>query len=96
VPAESRLAVKPEVYDQYRTSGVSAAIAAFTAEAEQLGVPVAVLAQAWVLNVPGVSAIVVGPQRPAQVPASVAAAELTIAPGLHRRLGALFGGVTHP
>lgn len=90
VPAGSRLAVKPEVYDRYRTPEVSAAIEAFAREAAGVGLPVAVLAQAWVLNVPGVSAIVAGPQRPGHIPASVAAARLALDPELHERIGALF------
>ena len=89
-PAGSRLAVKPEVYDRYRTPEVSAAIDAFASEAAGLGVPVPVLAQAWVLNVPGVSAIVAGPQRPAHVPAGVAAARLALDPETHERIGSLF------
>jgi 1-deoxyxylulose-5-phosphate synthase len=90
VPTGSRLAVKPEVYDRYRTPEVSAAIAAFAREAEGLGVPVAALAQAWVMNVPGVSAIVAGPQRPGHIPASVAAARLALDPEQHERIGSLF------
>ena len=91
VPAGSRLAVKPEVYDRYRTPEASTAIAAFSKEAERLGVPVAVLAQAWVLNVPGVTGIVAGPQHPGHVPASVAAAQLALDPEVHERIGSLFG-----
>jgi aryl-alcohol dehydrogenase-like predicted oxidoreductase len=90
VPAGSRLAVKPEVYDQYRTPEMTAAIEAFTDEAAQLGVPVPVLAQAWVLNTPGVSGLVAGPQRPDQVAASAAAAQLRLDPETHTRIGSLF------
>ena len=89
-PAGSRLAVKPEVYDRYRTPEVRAAIDAFASEAAGLGVPVPVLAQAWVLNVPGVSAIVAGPQRPAHVPAGAAATRLALDPETHERIGSLF------
>jgi aryl-alcohol dehydrogenase-like predicted oxidoreductase len=91
VAARSRLAVKPEVYDRYRTPEVTAAIEAFAVEADRLAVPVAVLAQAWVLKVPGVSAIVAGPQRPGQVPASAEAAALVLDDEQHARLGELFG-----
>lgn len=95
VPASSRLAVKPEVYDQYRTPEMTTAIAAFGREAENLGVPAATLAQAWVLNVPGVSGLVAGPQRPGHIPASVAAARLTLDPGIHERIGSLFTAPAH-
>jgi aryl-alcohol dehydrogenase-like predicted oxidoreductase len=95
VPSGSRLAVKPEVYDQYRTPEMSAAISAFGREAEDLGVPVAALAQAWVLNVPGVSGLVAGPQRPGHIAASVAAARLTLDPETHARIGSLFAAPAH-
>jgi aryl-alcohol dehydrogenase-like predicted oxidoreductase len=90
VPAGSRLAVKPEVYDRYRTPAASRAIARFGASAGELGVPVAALAQAWVLAVPGVSGLVAGPQRPEHVAASVTAAEMVLAPRQQAELGELF------
>ncbi|MGH3626837.1 MAG: aldo/keto reductase [Sciscionella sp.] len=89
--AGSRLAVKPEVYDRYRAPEAITAIARFGAAAAESGVPVAVLAQAWVLATPGVSGLVAGPQRPEQVAGSVLAAGLPLDAGRHAQLAALFG-----
>ena len=89
----SRLAVKPEVYDRYRSPEVSAAVRAFEVDAARLGVPVQVLAQAWVLGVPGVSGLVAGPQQREHVPASVDACALRLDPDEHARIGRHFAAL---
>lgn len=54
--------------------------------AEQAGVPLVTLAVAWVLANPAVTAPIVGASRPEQLDASLAAADLDLAPDLRRRL----------
>ena len=62
------------------------AVEALLAVAEDVGVPLATLAVAWVLNQPGVTVPIVGASRPDQLDAVVAAVELDWSHGLAERL----------
>ena len=62
-PAGSRMTLRPEPYDGYDTPRVHDAIELLTEQAAALGVSPGGLALAWLLHVPEVSAIVVGPNR---------------------------------
>jgi len=72
-PAGSRMTLRPGPYEHLRTDAVYDALEAL----EQLGDP-ATLAFAWLLAQPDVTAVVVGPRRPAQLEPALAALEATI------------------
>jgi aryl-alcohol dehydrogenase-like predicted oxidoreductase len=77
-PAGSRMALRPQPYAHWEGERTFEAIAALSAHAERRGVALAVLALAWVLTDPRVSAIIVGPRRPEQLAPALAALELTL------------------
>lgn len=62
-PAGSRMTQRPEPYAGYRTDRVFDALEAFERQAAERGVSPAGLALAWLLAVPDVSAVVIGPNR---------------------------------
>jgi aryl-alcohol dehydrogenase-like predicted oxidoreductase len=82
VPAGSRMTMRPEPYEHLRTDRVYDALE----ELERRGDP-ATLALAWLLAQPAVTAVVVGPRRPAHLEPALAALECALDPG---ELGALF------
>lgn len=77
-PAGSRMTLRPGPYRDLETDETFAALEAFAAAAAARGVEPATLAVAWVLAQPGVTAVVVGPRRPEQLAAAVAAADLRL------------------
>jgi aryl-alcohol dehydrogenase-like predicted oxidoreductase len=62
-PPGSRMTLRPEPYAGYGTDETFDALEAFEREAAARGVSMAGLALAWVLAVPEVTAVVVGPSR---------------------------------
>lgn len=62
-PAGSRMTLRPEGSERYRTEATFDALEAFERHARERGVSMAALALAWLLHVPEVSAVVVGPSR---------------------------------
>jgi aryl-alcohol dehydrogenase-like predicted oxidoreductase len=67
-PAGSRMTQRPEPYERYRADPrVFGALEALEHEAAERGVSMAALALAWLLAVPGITAIVVGPGREAHL-----------------------------
>jgi aryl-alcohol dehydrogenase-like predicted oxidoreductase len=62
-PAGSRMTIRPEPYAPYRTDAVFDALEAMEALAVEHATTMVALAQAWVLAQPGVTAIVIGPNR---------------------------------
>ena len=66
-PAGSRMTLRPEPYAAYRTDDGFDALEAMEALAIDHGTTTAVLALAWVLAQPGVTAIVIGPNRVEQL-----------------------------
>ena len=62
-PAGSRMTLRPEPYLAYRTDRVFDALEAFERAATLRGISAAGLALAWVLAVPEVTAVVIGPSR---------------------------------
>ncbi len=62
-PAGSRMTLRPEGSEHYWSDATFDALEAFEAEAEARGVSMAGLAIAWLLHVPEVTAVVVGPSR---------------------------------
>ena len=62
-PEGSRMTQRPESYLEYSTDAVFSALEAFEREAFGRGVSMAGLAIAWLLGVPEITAVVVGPTR---------------------------------
>jgi aryl-alcohol dehydrogenase-like predicted oxidoreductase len=66
-PAGSRMTQRPEGYRRYESEAMFDALEAFEREATQRAVSMAGLALAWLLAVPEVTAVVVGPTRAEQL-----------------------------
>jgi len=60
-PERSRMTQRPESYTRYATDTVFGSLEAFEREARERGVSMAGLAFAWLLGIPEVTAVVVGP-----------------------------------
>jgi aryl-alcohol dehydrogenase-like predicted oxidoreductase len=89
-PPGSRMTVRPEGTEQYRTSATFDALEAFEREADERGVSMAALALAWVLHVPEATAVVVGPNTVEQLAPVVDSLDVRLDDREHARLGALF------
>jgi aryl-alcohol dehydrogenase-like predicted oxidoreductase len=73
LPAGSRMTLRPEAYEHLREDRVYDGLERL----EELGDPAA-LALAWLLADPRVTAVIVGPRRPAHLEPALAALELTV------------------
>lgn len=62
-PAGSRMTLRPEGSEGYRTASTFDALEAFENAARERGVSMAALALAWLLHLPEITAVVVGPNR---------------------------------
>jgi aryl-alcohol dehydrogenase-like predicted oxidoreductase len=62
-PSGSRMTLRPEGSEHYRAEETFDALEAFEREAEDRGVSMAALALSWLLHVPEITAVVVGPSR---------------------------------
>ena len=89
-PAGSRMTLRPEPYLNYRTDRVYTALERFESEATARDVSMAGLALSWLLHVPEVSAVVIGPNRAGHLTPVVEALELTLSAGDRDHLGGLF------
>jgi aryl-alcohol dehydrogenase-like predicted oxidoreductase len=89
-PPGSRMTLRPEGGEKYRTDATFAALEAFEREADEHGVSMAALALAWVLHVPEVTAVVVGPSRVDHLTPVAEAIELRLDDDECARLGGLF------
>jgi aryl-alcohol dehydrogenase-like predicted oxidoreductase len=72
-PPGSRMTMRPEPYEHFRTDAVFDLLEDLQRGAEQKGTTMAALAIAWLLANPLVTAVVVGPRRPAQLQPALAA-----------------------
>jgi len=75
-PEGSRMRLRPEDYAGWVNDATFKRIAALEDAAAQRGVSLPVLALAWALGEPAVSAIIVGPRRPEQLAPALAALDL--------------------
>ncbi len=66
-PEGSRMTQRPEGYRRYESEAMFDALEAFEREALERGVSMAGLAFAWLLGVPEITAVVVGPTRAEQL-----------------------------
>ena len=89
-PAGSRMTLRPEGGEGYRTDATFDALEAFEREAQAQGVSMAALALAWLLHVPELTAIVVGPNDVAQLVPVRDALDIRLDADEHARIGALF------
>ena len=89
-PAGSRMTLRPEGGEGYRTDATFAALEAFERDAQTRGVSMAALALAWLLHVPELTAIVVGPNDVAQLAPVRDALDIRLDADEHARIGALF------
>ena len=89
-PAGSRMTLRPEGGEGYRTDATFTALEAFECDAQTRGVSMAALALAWLLHVPELTAIVVGPNDVAQLTPVRDALDIRLDADEHARIGALF------
>jgi aryl-alcohol dehydrogenase-like predicted oxidoreductase len=72
-PPGSRMTVRPEPYEHFRDDAVFDLLEELERRAEQEGTTMAALAIRWLLANPQVTAVIVGPRRPAQLEPALAA-----------------------
>ena len=89
-PPGSRMTLRPEGGERYRTDATFDALEAFEREADARGVSMTALALAWLLHVPEVTAVVVGPSRVEHLAPVAEALEIRLDDDDRARLGALF------
>ena len=89
-PPDSRMALRPEPYEELVAEPTFRALDAFRGVAEELGTVPATLALAWLLGHPDVTAVVVGPRRPEQLSSAVAALDLELSDSQREELASLF------
>jgi aryl-alcohol dehydrogenase-like predicted oxidoreductase len=89
-PKGSRMTQRPEGYSHFESDEVFDSLDAFEREALGRGVSMAGLAIAWLLDVPEVTAVVVGPTRAEQLEPVREALALELTADEHAHLGGLF------
>ena len=89
-PPGSRMTQRPDGYRKYESEEVFDALDALEREALGRGVSMAGLALAWLLGVPGITAVVVGPTRVEQLEPVRQALALELSPDEHVHLRGLF------
>jgi aryl-alcohol dehydrogenase-like predicted oxidoreductase len=72
-PAGSRMTMRPEPYEHFHDDAVFDLLEELERKAEQEGTTMAALAIGWLLANPQVTAVIVGPRRPAQLEPALAA-----------------------
>ena len=89
-PHGSRMTLRPEGGEGYRTDATFDALEAFEREAKERGLSMAALALAWLLHISDVTAVVVGPNTVDQLAPVRDALEVRLDSDEHARIGALF------
>jgi aryl-alcohol dehydrogenase-like predicted oxidoreductase len=89
-PAGSRMTLRPEPYESYRTDAVFDALEALEALAAEHDTTMAVLSLSWALAQPGLTAIVIGPGQLDHLQPALAAAGSSIIPDLVNQISELF------
>jgi aryl-alcohol dehydrogenase-like predicted oxidoreductase len=90
-PPGSRMTLRPEGGERYWSDDTFDALDAFEREAKVRDTSTPALALAWLLGVPEVTAVVVGPKTVEQLSPVVEALELHLDEQEHARLGSMFG-----
>ncbi|MEP7114248.1 MAG: aldo/keto reductase, partial [Ilumatobacteraceae bacterium] len=89
-PAGSRMTLRPEPYEAYRTDAVFDALEALEFLAAESGTTMTVLALSWLLAQPGLTAIVIGPGRLDHLQPALVAAESPLVHDLANHISELF------
>ena len=89
-PAGSRMTLRPGPYEALARDETFDALEAFEAAAARRGVEPAMLAIAWVLSDPRVTALVVGPRNPKQLDSALEGLVLRLSPAERDELAELF------
>ena len=89
-PAGSRMTLRPEPYEAYHSDRVFDALEALEREAATRGVSMAALALAWLLALPEISAVVVGPNRAEHLAPAAEALEIELSSTDRDRLTEVF------
>jgi len=89
-PTGSRMTLRPEPYRHLINDAVFRGLAALGDEARARGVEMSALALAWALTHPRMTAAIVGPRRPAQLEAAIAALDIRLDQSERARLAGLF------
>ena len=89
-PPDSRMALRPQGREGYWTDATFDALDDLGREAAERGVSMAALALAWLLELPEVTAVVVGPNTVEQLEPVVEALDVRLEPAAHSHLGGLF------
>jgi 1-deoxyxylulose-5-phosphate synthase len=89
-PEGSRMSMRPEPYEHLRAAATFSALDRLTEIAKRLGVDSATLAIAWLLAQPWVTAVVVGPRRPAHLEPALNALEQPLSQAEAAEVSAVF------
>jgi aryl-alcohol dehydrogenase-like predicted oxidoreductase len=89
-PDGSRMTLRPEPYAPYQADGVFDALEALERLAAEQGTSMAAMSLAWLLAQPGITAIVIGPNRVEQMTPALEAMQLMLSPDLVAHLSELF------
>lgn len=92
VPEDTRFAREPWAQERYLTEANVAKVRRLAPIAERLGITRSQLALAWVLRQPGVSSVLTGATRAAQVAENVRAAEVTLTADVLGEIAAILMG----
>lgn len=89
-PVGSRMTLRPEGSERYRTDTVFDALETLERSAAERGVTMGGLALAWLLHVPEITAIVVGPNRVEHLAPVAEALGITLTAGEHAAIEQVF------
>lgn len=89
-PPDSRMALRPTAYAAFETGATYDAVDCFLDAARERGVSPTVLAIAWTLSHPSVTAAVIGPRRPEQLQSILPALDLGLDESDRAELAELF------
>jgi aryl-alcohol dehydrogenase-like predicted oxidoreductase len=89
-PAGSRMTMRPEGSEHYRSDATLDALEELERQAQERGCSMGALALAWLLDVPEITAVVVGPNTVEQLAPVREALDVRLTTGEHARIGALF------
>jgi len=89
-PVGSRMALRPQPYEHLRTDETFDRLERFEVLARERETTPTVLAFAWLLAHPQVSAVVVGPRHPEQLQPAIAALQLQLSPPERETVAAAF------
>jgi aryl-alcohol dehydrogenase-like predicted oxidoreductase len=89
-PVGSRMTLRPEPYAPYLTDRVFDALEALERLAAEQGTSMAAMSLAWLLAQPGITAVVIGPNRVEQMTPALEALHLTLSPDVLAHLSELF------